>query len=123
MLGPVLGRPRVIATIISNGYADVALRSPRVTSCCLPATVVDKQCSIRCGDTGGSVALHPPTRDGAEQAETALNLLLPWRDQDDLQLDAEPRQVTVLCGYLANTTVLAETPGPHGHAQPAPPAF
>jgi hypothetical protein len=48
--GPVLRRLVVIVMIISNGYADVAWRSPEVTASCLPTTVVDTECSMKSPD-------------------------------------------------------------------------
>ena len=93
-------RPQFVKTLYGNGYRFIA--------------VVTERLSDLLGSTmpRNPAALHTLTRDGAEQTETALSFLPAGCDQDELQLDAEPRQVTLLYGYLANTTALAETLGP-----------
>src|SRR5215813_9215907 len=93
-------RPQFVKTLYGNGYRFIAAVTEHLPT--LPASMMPSNPD----------ALPISIGDGAEQAETALSLLPPGRDRDELQLDAAPRQVTVLYGYFARTTARDESLGP-----------
>jgi class 3 adenylate cyclase/tetratricopeptide (TPR) repeat protein len=77
------------------------------------AAVAERPPMLHIGAT--SVVPDPPhthTLSSTEEGDPPPRLSPPLQDQNDLQLDEEHQQVTVLCGFLANATALAETLGP-----------